>query len=324
MPLSQKFLGIEIGGTKLQLSIADSTGIIEQNIRYTVDSAEGAAGIQTQIAAGLKEIDPYNDFSAVGVGFGGPVDWKTGSIRVSHQVGGWENFNLAAWLQELTKKPVVIENDANAAALAEAVYGSGKGYERVFYMTIGSGIGGGMIVGEDIYHGRTPGETEVGHLRLNKKGVTLESRCSGWAVNKKVRSYIQKNPGSLLAQMATNNEKPESTLLKPALEQHDEAAKKIIEVIADDLSFALSHVVHLFHPDIIVIGGGLSLLNEHLLQPLQERLPYYVMKAFLPIPSVQIAALGENVVPLGAAELAKKHGLQANKSNFITILNNKQ
>lgn len=314
MPLNKKFLGIEIGGTKLQLAITNLSGDIEQSIRSTVDSQGGASYIQTQITEGLKKLENFTDIAATGVGFGGPVNWETGCIHVSHQVRGWEDFNLAEWLKEITKKPVVIENDANVAALAEAVYGSGKGYERVFYMTIGSGIGGGMIINGDIYHGRTPGEVEVGHLRMNKKGVTLESKCSGWAVNRKVKTYIQKNQDGLLAKMAAGNVAPEATLLKPAIEQKDEAAKKMLEEIADDLAFALSHVVHLFHPDIVVIGGGLSLLKEHLSIPVAERLPDYIMKAFLPAPPVKIAALGENVVPAGAAELAKKYWLDYQKT----------
>ena len=313
MSLNTKFLGIEIGGTKLQLSVASLSGSTEQTLRFTIDSHGGAVNIQTQIAEGLDKLRDYEDIAAIGVGFGGPVDWKTGAIRVSHQITGWEDFNLSEWLKRITKKPVVIENDANVAALAEAVYGCGKGYERVFYITIGSGIGGGMIVQGEIYHGRTPGEVEVGHLKMNKKGITLESKCSGWAVNKKIRTHIQKNPSGILAQLAADNLAPEATLLKPALEKNDEAAKKIIEEIADDLSFALSHVVHLFHPDIIVIGGGLSLLKEHLKIPVTQRLPWYIMKAFLPVPTVHIAALGENVVPAGAAELAKKYWLHTKK-----------
>jgi glucokinase len=312
---SGKFLGIEIGGTKLQLSVANSSGAIEENVRYTINSAGGAANIQAQISEALKRIKAYDDIAAIGVGFGGPVDWRTGTIQVSHQVKGWNNFNLSAWLEQLTKKPAVIENDANVAALAEAVYGCGKGYERMFYITIGSGIGGGMVIDGEIYHGKKPGEVEIGHLQMNKKGITLESVCSGWAVNKKVRAHIKKHPASLLAQMAEKSSAPEATLLKPAIEEKDEAAKKIVEEIADDLSFALSHVVHLFHPDIIVIGGGLSLLKEHLSLPVAKRLPHYIMKAFLPIPMIHIAALGESVVPLGAVELAKKYCINLKKGS---------
>jgi glucokinase len=315
MPLNKKFLGIEIGGTKLQLAVADGSGNIEEHFRYAINPSEGAGGIIAQVTEGLQRLNGLHNIAAIGVGFGGPVDWKNGAVCVSHQVNGWEDFHLSSWLQELTKKPVVIENDANVAALAEAVYGCGNNYERVFYITIGSGIGGGMIVNGDIYHGRSPGEVEVGHLKMDKSGVTLEAKCSGWAVNKKIRDYIHENPGSRLSKMVANSLSPEATLLKPALEENDDAAKKIIEEIADDLSFALSHVAHLFHPDIIVIGGGLSLLNEHLCIPVEERLSHYIMKAFLPAPPVLIAALGENVVPVGAAEIAKKNWLKIQKFN---------
>lgn len=306
MKPNNTFLGIEIGGTKLQLVVADASLRIEQQIRYTIDPAGGAGHIKKQIEEGWKSLRSPDKIVAIGVGFGGPVDWKQGTIRVSHQVEGWGDFNFSAWLQQLTGKHVAIENDANTAALAEALYGSGKGYDKVFYMTIGSGIGGGLIVGGDIYHGRIPGEVEIGHLRLNKTGDILESKCSGWAVNKKLRTYMDQQPGSLLAQLHAGQSAPEATVLQPALESGDAAAKKIVEEIADDLAFALSHVVHLFHPDIIIIGGGLSLLKESLRQPVSQQLSHYVMQAFLPPPPVQIASLEENVVPMGAIELAKR------------------
>lgn len=306
MASNQQILGIEIGGTKLQLVVADASMHITQRIRYAIDPAGGAASIRSQILEGWQCLQAPDKIAAIGVGFGGPVDWKAGTIRVSHQVAGWGNFNLAHWLQQHTGKPAVIENDANAAALAEALYGNGRGYERVFYMTIGSGIGGGMIIGGEIYHGRSPGEVEVGHLRLNREGDTLESSCSGWAVNRKLKDYMEWNPHSLLAQLHGRQAAPEATVLQPALEQGNAAAKEIVEQIADDLAFALSHVVHLLHPDTIIIGGGLSLLKEFLCRPVSQKLAHYVMQAFLPPPPVQLASLEEDVVPTGAIELARR------------------
>ncbi|MDQ3845168.1 MAG: ROK family protein, partial [Bacteroidota bacterium] len=202
-------------------------------------------------------------------------------------------------------RPACIDNDANVAALAEAVHGRGKGFDRVFYMTVGSGIGGGLVVNGFIYHGCIPGEVEVGHLRMDKGGQILEDRCSGWAVNKKVKAFVQQQPNSLLAQLAAENKGPEAMLIKPALEKEDKDAQQIIHEVADDLAFALSHVVHLFHPDVLVIGGGLSLLNEYLRKPIEDRLTHYVMKAFLPPPPLLIALLREDVVPIGALTLAK-------------------
>jgi glucokinase len=307
MQEARKFLGIEIGGTKLQLALSNVSGHIEQTVRYTIDAAGGAESIRSQVVKGLKELDFNNDLVSIGVGFGGPVNWKTGFVRVSHQVEGWADFNLAQWLTDITGKPATIENDANTAAFAEALHGSGKGHARVFYMTIGSGIGGGMIIDGEIYHGRQPGELEVGHIRLNKAGDTLEEKCCGWAVNKKVRDAISLQPNGCLGQLLSGHQGPEAALLQPALEEGDETAQKIVQEIADDLAFAISHVVHLFHPDIIVIGGGLSLLNQHLVVPVENRLPFYIMQAFLPPPPIHIASLGELVVPVGAIELARRN-----------------
>lgn len=310
MQPTNKYLGIEIGGTKLQLLLADADGHIEQSVRNTIQPSAGAENIRTQISYGLKQIHSLNEIAAIGVGFGGPVDRKTGIIRTSHQVAGWANFNLSRWLNEITGKPVAIENDANAAALAEAIHGGGKGYRNVFYITIGSGIGGGLIINGEIYHGKQPGEVEAGHIRLNKQGDTLESKCSGWAVNKRVGEFIKQHPDSLLAKLAVDHEGPEAGLLQQAMENNDPYAQKIIDEFTDDLTFALSHVVHLFHPDIIIIGGGLSLLGEYLRQPVIEKLPEYLMLAFLPPPPVEISSLGKNVVPIGAIELAKRISLQ--------------
>lgn len=306
MQPGEQFLGIEIGGTKLQFAVSDGSGAIAHSMRYAIDAAGGASAIQQQIATAWKSLPNKDAIAAIGVGFGGPVAWQTGTIRVSHQVSGWSDFNLAGWLHQLSGKPVQVENDANTAALAEAIYGSGKGHKSVCYITIGSGIGGGMINNGTIYHGRTPGEMEIGHLRLDKEGTTLEASCSGWAVNKKVENCIEQNPHSLMAQMRHGHKGAGALLLQPALEQGDGAAKKLVESVADDIAFALSHVVHLFHPDVIVIGGGLSLLGEHLRQPIESKLPAYIMHAFLPPPPVCIAALGEAVVPIGAIELAKR------------------
>lgn len=307
MHLNKKFLGIEIGGTKLQLVKADARGRIEERLRYAVDAASGRSGICRQLEEALHILNAANSVAAIGVGFGGPVDTETGIVQVSHQVKDWAGFPLAQWLHAQTGKPVSVDNDANTAALAEALHGTGKKHRRVFYMTIGSGIGGGLIVAKKIYHGRSPGEVEVGHLRLTKRGETLEEKCSGWAVDKKIRACIEQEPNGLLAQLSREQpEGPEAKLLQTALEQGDETAQKIMAELSDDLAFALSHVVHLFHPDVLIIGGGLSLLKQHLLQPLMQRLPVYVMQAFCPPPPLALASLEEDVVPVGAVELAKQ------------------
>jgi len=304
MQPNTKLAGIEIGGTKLQICVGGPESIL-QLLRFPIRPNDGAEAIRKQMMKGFMEVQGFDFVETIGIGFGGPVDWQNGIIKTSHQVSGWADFPLRQWLENETGKKVVIDNDANVAALAEAKQGIGKTFKRVFYITIGSGIGGGFVVDGKIYHGRTPGEIEIGHVRLSKNGQTLESACSGWAVDEKIDSFISKNQDSLLAKLAGDNTGPSANILGPALDQNDQNAKMILAIIVDDLAFALSHIVHLLHPDIIVVGGGLSLLGTHLLNPLRAQLPKYVMEAFYPLPPIETSVLGENVVPIGAIELGK-------------------
>jgi glucokinase len=140
---------------------------------------------------------------------------------------------------------------------------------------------------------------------LNKKGDTLESLCSGWAVDEKIRKAIAEVPNSELTKLVNDAKSSEAKFLKDALQKNDPLAKKILEEVSDSIAFALSHVVHLFHPEVIIIGGGLSLLGNDLSDIITAALPAYIMKAFLPPPEIRIASLGKNVVPVGAVELAR-------------------
>src|SRR5690349_10274160 len=130
------YLGIEIGGTKLQLVLGDNRAHIKQRVRLHVEPAKGAKGIRSQISAAIPTLTHGKTLKGVGVGFGGPVDWRTGKICRSHQIEGWSGFDLAKWLEKLTGAPVAIDNDANVGALGEARYGAGKKYDPVFYVTL--------------------------------------------------------------------------------------------------------------------------------------------------------------------------------------------
>jgi len=113
----QLFAGIEIGGTKLQLVTGDETGKIAERRKLAVDAREGAQGIRNQIEKTLPALLASHEPQAIGVGFGGPVDWKTGTICRSHQIEGWSEFDVAGWLRHLTAAPIFVDNDANVAAL---------------------------------------------------------------------------------------------------------------------------------------------------------------------------------------------------------------
>ena len=303
--MQRSFLGIEIGGTKLQLVAGDADARITARRRFTVDKARGGAGIREQIAAALPKLMDLAKPAAIGVGFGGPVDSATGQICCSHQIEGWSEFPLGEWLRGLTGLPVTVDNDANTAALGEALRGAGVGSNPVFYVTLGSGVGGGLVVDGRIYHGAKPGEAEIGHVRLDKSGVTVEQRCAGWAVDRKIREACKREPRSVLAQLTADADHGEARALAPALAQGDALARRILDEVADDLAFGLSHVTQLMHPEVIVLGGGLSLVGEPLRAAVASALKRYVMEAFAPGPRVALAGLGEDAVPTGALLLAQ-------------------
>jgi glucokinase len=299
------FLGIEIGGTKLQIVLGDEHGTIHQRFRRTVAKELGAGGIRAQIEAVLRDELPKvaDKPAAIGVGFGGPVDWATGRIAKSHQIEGWSGFDIAGWLTGLTGLRVHVDNDANVAALGEALHGAGSGADPSFYITMGSGVGGGLVVDGKIFHGAKPGESEIGHVRLDKSGVILEERCSGWAVDRRIREAVALHPHGPLARHATGMSRGEARALAPALAENDPLAQAVLSELADNLAFGLSHVVQLMHPERIVLGGGLSLLGEPLRAAVAAALPRYVMEVFGEGPGVVLAGLGEDAVPVGCLAL---------------------
>jgi glucokinase len=294
----RRFIGIEIGGTKLQIVAGDDNGMITERLRFAVAPRDGGAAIREQIEKALPDFVDKTNAQAIGIGFGGPVDWETGCICCSHQIEGWSEFPIQTWHSEMIGLPVRVDNDANVAALGEALHGAGRGRHTVFYVTLGSGVGGGLVVGGKIYYGAKPGESEIGHVRLDRSGTTVESRCSGWAVDKKMRD----------AKLADTNG-GEAKVLRQLVETGNPVAQKVLVETSDDLAFGLSHVVHLFHPEIIVLGGGLSLVGEPLRAAVEAAMGKYIMQAFAPAPVLALSELQEDAVPIGALALAASIGL---------------
>lgn len=299
------YLGIEIGGSKLQLFAGDESAQIIERCRLNVDPERSGEGIRAQIQQHLPALLKAYDVVATAVGFGGPVDRRAGRIARSHQIEGWSDFELQRWLADLTGKPVLVDNDANMGALGEALHGAGKGFNPVFYVTLGSGVGGGLVADGAIYHGAAPGESEIGHVRLDREGTIVENRCSGWAVDRKIRALTKSGVRSRLCDLVGSSEGAEARFLLEALAAKDAEAERILRETAEDLAFGLSHVIHLFHPEVIVVGGGLALVGEPLRAAISEALPKLVMNVFGHGAEVRLAGLGEDSVPVGCLAAAR-------------------
>ena len=189
-------LGIEIGGTKLQLGVGAGDGSpLAALVRFDVDAQRGAEEIRRRIAEAARPLLQRFDIARIGCGFGGPIDAAAGRVVRSHHVEGWADFPLSAWLQETLGRPAAIANDADTAGLAEARFGAGRGANPVFYVTVGTGIGGGLIVDGRIYRGNGAGAAELGHLRpgLDAKSPedNLESLAAGWGIAAQMQARLR-------------------------------------------------------------------------------------------------------------------------------------
>lgn len=318
------FLGIEIGGTKLQLGLGAGDGLLRALWRGTVELACGAEGIRAQIVAAVPELLARagldrSQVRGVGVGFGGPVDDVTRTVIKSHQIQGWDHFPLADWIGELLGWPAVLGNDADVAGLAEALFGAGKGLSPIFYITIGSGIGGGLILNGAIYRGCGRGAAEIGHLLVRSVAsyhadhfgdTTLESMSSGWGMKELAQAIVvYAGKYSDVLRRLTNNRPEDITprVLAEAAAAGDESARTVLDLALERLAFAIVQTITLLAPRRIVIGGGVSLLGEErLFQPLRRLVAERVFKPFAGCYDIVPAALGEEVVVHGALALARK------------------
>jgi glucokinase len=304
-------IGIEIGGTKLQAAMVGPEGAVLLRQTGGVDPASGAERICAALATLLADLiaewksDPrHASPAAAGVGFGGPVDRARRVVAASFHVSGWHGFPLGAWIEErLGGIPVVIENDTNAAAVAEAVVGAGRGRRSVFYTNSGSGIGGGLVVDGALYRSRGPGEMELGHVRLGPEGGILEDVASGWAIDREARAEVAARPTGAIARLA-GGEPATARHVAAAAAAGDEAASRILDAAARHYAVALSHVVQLLNPDVIVLGGGVAMIGAAWRDRVHGFLGGYLMETLRPGPDVRLAALGQDVVPVGAALVA--------------------
>lgn len=316
------YLGIEIGGTKLQLGIGPDDGHLRALWRGTVDVAAGPEGIRRQIQTAVPELlsrsnVERNDLHGVGIGFGGPVDDNTHTVIKSHQIAGWDDFPLADWVSDVVGLPVALGNDADVAGLAEALHGAGKGLSPIFYVTIGSGIGGGLIINNEIYRGVGRGAAEIGHLRIPDFGgerpeiEILEFLASGWTLADRAAAYLWDDAESVIGHLPLDDFVSRQVswskhLAAAAARGHPHAIKVLTEAI-EALAEGICHVIALLCPRRIVVGGGVAHLGDELLfAPLHQAVAERVFRPFAGLTDIVPAALGEEVVVHGAIALARK------------------
>ncbi|MSS72080.1 MAG: ROK family protein [Candidatus Latescibacteria bacterium] len=308
-------IGIEIGGTKLQAGLGFDGDHLKALARETIDPSRGPEAILSSLKrlipdllhqAGLR----LSGIAGIGVGFGGPVDAARGRVLISHQVEGWSGFDLQTWFERTFSLPAAIENDASAAALAEAHLGAGKGCRRVFYVTVGSGVGGGWVVDGVVDSGQGIGSAEIGHTFVSlgtSPPQKVEDLCSGWAIGRRAQEVVRKHPDSLTLKLASGeSDRITAVTVSDAARQGDPLALRVLDETGHAMGLAVANLITLLHPEVVVIGGGVSLMEDLFFEPLRRHVGRYVFHLYADTCRIVPATLGEQVVVVGAAWLARQ------------------
>ncbi len=294
------FLGIEIGGTKLQLGVGPGDGTLVAIERFSVDRAAGAEAIRQQIAATASTLIDRHAIERIGIGFGGPVDSARGVTVTSHQVAGWDNFPIVEWAHSTLGLFAVLGNDADLAALAEARFGAGRDRNPVFYVTVGTGIGGGLVIDGQLYRGSGLAASEIGHLRpgldAEDANETVEAIACGPAIAEAAR------------RASHSSEEFTAKRVAEAATTGNPIAMAIFRTATRALGWAIAQVITLNSPQVVIVGGGVPLAGEKIFYaPLRAAIDRYVFPPLRGKYEVLPPLLGEEMVVHGALALANDH-----------------
>jgi glucokinase len=277
-------LAIDIGGTKFSMAVFDDDRMVRRESRAT-DAAGGRSWMVDRIAEICGKWRREFPLERCGIGFGGPVNFAAQRVVFSTHVGGWNDFDLCGFVQQAAGVPAVMDNDANAGAMGEAEFGAGKGYSPLFYMTLSTGIGGGIWEDGRVWRGADSYGGEIGHLTIRPEGPECLCGARGCYERMCCGLWLQRDYG-----------KPASELMLDA---------EFVGRYVVDLALGLKTAIMLLNPQRIVIGGGITKAGDRLFVPLRRELGRTITKWSGARVDVVPAALGDDSVLYGALVLAR-------------------
>jgi glucokinase len=338
---SEKVLALDIGGTKLAAAVFEGERMLAR--RQTPTHAEQGPDVVFERIARLldsllaitgegdcpKNCGPSlrgrrfgtvpaakssGGIACIGVGCGGPLDSETGIIYSPPNLPGWDAYPLKAKLEARFDVPAFVENDANAAALAEHQFGSGKGFGNLFYITASTGIGSGIILGGKLYRGANYSAGEFGHIVLAPNGPRcncggrgcLEALASGTAIAKRALREVRRSPDSALALIAKQNGAVSARDVASAAKHNDPLARKIFTDAACHLGLGITSVIHLLNPEIVIIGGGLAKSGPLLFEPVRQVVKARAQQHLASFVKIVPAMLGKDVGLYGTLAVARE------------------
>jgi glucokinase len=319
------FVGVDVGGTKVAAGIVDSHGRILSHTRGPMNcGATDKEGLHSVISAidSLFAMEPASrkEAHSIGICAPGPLDPRTGVIINPPNVPCWRDFPLAGEVSKRYSVSVKVDNDANAAGLAEYLWGAGHGIRNVFFSTLGTGIGTGIILDGKIFHGRTGSAAEGGHITIDPNGPVcgcgkkgcIEVLASGTGIARRAREKLAQSPqlgAQLIALAGGDASTIRSEMVAKAAEAGDTLAKEVLAQTFEYIAIWLGDIVDLLEPEVIILGGGVSEMLRPHFSEIQKRMKNWCVNSrYQEIPIVP-AYYGENAGIAGGAALCISNSL---------------
>ncbi len=292
----EHLIGVDVGGTKVAAGLVSARGEITCQARVPMAAADGVAGLASVISAIDAVRATFHShagtdrlISGIGICAPGPLDPRTGIVINPPNLPGWRNFPLAAEISRSYRVPVRVDNDGNAAALAEALWGAGHGFRNVFCATLGTGIGTGIVFDGHIYHGRTGAAAEGGHNTIDYRGPRcgcgkrgcIEAFASGPAIARRASEKIasEGKTSAILELAAGRLDRITSEMVGRAYAAGDSLAKEILHETALYLTVWLGNIVDLLEPDVMILGGGAASMLRPFFDEIRAGLPTWCVNS---------------------------------------------
>ena len=310
-------IGVDLGGTKISIALVNKSGKVEQYLKTPTHAEQGREKIIARIKQGIEQVIKRRDFdikkiAGIGIGVPGPVNHRKGIVHCAPNLPGWEEVPLVEIIKKDLHLPVKIENDANVAAWGEKIFGVARGIEEMVCLTLGTGIGGGLILCGKIYRGENNVAGEVGHITVNKDGPPcncgkagcLEAYSSAAGIKNRVHHRIEElKAGDKKFFSELNFEDISLAQIFELARQGNVIVRDIIEEAIEYLGIAIATLVNILNPEMIVLVGGITNEGENLLAPLKEIVFQRVMSSHQKELKIVFGELGEYAGAIGAAAL---------------------
>lgn len=314
-------IGIDIGGTTCKIGLIGTSGILHDKCEILTNLSNNGQhiieGIWKVVNEQLNRLNiPKEAIIGIGVGAPGFINHQQGIVYESVNIG-WENYPLTEELSRLSQLPVVLENDANVAAFGEHWQGAGKGTDHLLMITLGTGIGGGIIADGDILSGASGAAGEIGHLTINPNGVQcncgrigcLETMVSSRGIIRQALNKAKQYPGSSLGRLHRENGKITVPDIFYLASVGENLSRKIIDHVVDIIGFTLSQLAIVVNPTCIVIGGGISKAGKPLETGIKKYFQKYALARVRESCQIKLAQLRNDAGMIGAARLMLQHDL---------------